>query len=255
MPETSGFRIIPSLLLKDKGLVKGVNFSNFKYIGDPINAVRIFNDKQVDELFFFDISATQENRTISFNLIEKLANECFMPFAVGGGINSIENISKLIKLGVEKVSINTHAVEDPDFISKSAGIFGSQAIVVSIDVIKSANGRYSIATNSGKNKENVCPLDHAKLMEKKGAGELVVTSIDKDGTQDGYDKNLMKMIADAVSIPVIAGGGAGDLNHFVELHKELNVSAATAGSFFVFHGKLNAVLISYPTKAQLRSLV
>lgn len=255
MPETSGFRIIPSLLLKDKGLVKGVNFSNFKYIGDPINAVRIFNDKQVDELFFFDISATQENRTISFNLIEKLANECFMPFAVGGGINSIENIGKLIKLGVEKVSINTHAVEDPDFISKSAGIFGSQAIVVSIDVIKNANGRYNIATNSGKIKKNICPLDHAKLMEEKGAGELVITSIDKDGTQDGYDKKLMQMIADAVSIPVIAGGGAGDLNHFVELQKELNVSAATAGSFFVFHGKLNAVLISYPTKTQLRSLV
>ena len=255
MPETSGFRIIPSLLLKDKGLVKGVNFSNFKYIGDPINAVRIFNDKQVDELFFFDISATQEDRTISFNLIEKLANECFMPFAVGGGINSIENIGKLIKLGVEKVSINTHAVEDPDFISKSAGIFGSQAIVVSIDVIKNANGRYNIATNSGKIKKNICPLDHAKLMEEKGAGELVITSIDKDGTQDGYDKKLMQMIADAVSIPVIAGGGAGDLNHFVELQKELNVSAATAGSFFVFHGKLNAVLISYPTKTQLRSLV
>ena len=127
MPEMPGFRIIPSLLLKDKGLVKGVNFSNYRYIGDPINAVRIFNDKQVDELFFFDISATQDNRTISFNLIEKLANECFMPFAVGGGINSIKKISKLIKLGVEKVSINTYAVEDPDFINRSAGTFGSQA--------------------------------------------------------------------------------------------------------------------------------
>ena len=225
------FRIIPSLLLKDKGLVKGVNFGDFKYVGDPINAVRIFNDKEVDELFFFDISATQDNRTISFNLIEKLANECFMPFAVGGGINSIENIGKLIKLGVEKVSINTYAVEDPDFISKSAGIFGSQAIVVSIDVIKSTNGKYSIVTHSGKKKKNICPLDHAKLMEKKGAGELVVTSIDKDGTQNGYDIKLMKLIAGAVSIPVIAGGGAGDFNHFVELHKDSNVSAATAGSF------------------------
>lgn len=255
MPEMSGFRIIPSLLLKDKGLVKGVNFSNYKYIGDPINAVRIFNDKQVDELFFFDISATQDNRTISFNLIEKLANECFMPFAVGGGINSIEKISKIIKLGVEKVSINTYAVEDPDFISKSAETFGSQAIVVSIDVIKGPNGRYSIVTHSGRIKKNVCPLDHAKLMEKKGAGELIITSIDNDGTQNGYDKKLMKMIADAVSIPVIAGGGAGDFNHFIELNKELNVSAATAGSIFVFHGKLNAVLISYPTKAQFRSLV
>ena len=255
MPEMPGFRIIPSLLLKDKGLVKGVNFSNYKYVGDPINAVRIFNDKKVDELFFFDISATEENREISFSLIEKLANECFMPFAVGGGINSIEYISKLIKLGVEKVSINTHAVENPNFISKCAGIFGSQAIVVSIDVIKNNNGKYNIVTNSGKKKQGVCPLDHAKIMEQKGAGELVVTSIDKDGTQNGYDKELISMITEAVSIPVIAGGGAGELNHFVELHKELNVSAATAGSFFVFHGKLNAVLISYPTKAQLRSLI
>ena len=251
----SGFRIIPSLLLKDKGLVKGVNFNNYKYVGDPINAVRIFNDKNVDELFFFDISATEENRKVSFSLIEKLANECFMPFAVGGGINSIKCISKLIKLGVEKVSINTHAVENPNFISKGAGIFGSQAIVVSIDVMKSANGDYNIVTHSGKKHLDICPLDHAKTMEKKGAGELIVTSINNDGTQNGYDKELIKVITEAVNIPVIAGGGAGDLNHFTELHKEINVSAATAGSFFVFHGNLNAVLISYPTKKQLRSLI
>jgi imidazole glycerol-phosphate synthase subunit HisF len=251
----SGFRIIPSLLLKDKGLVKGINFSNYKYVGDPINTVRIFNDKEVDELFFFDISATEEKREISFSLIKKLANECFMPFAVGGGINSIEYISKLIKLGVEKVSINTHAVENPDFISESAGIFGSQAIVVSIDVKKSINGNYNILTHSGKKHQSICPLNHAKLMEQKGAGELILNSIDNDGTQNGYDKELIKMITDAVNIPVIAGGGAGELKHFVELYKDANVSAATGGSFFVFHGKLNAVLISYPTKKQLSSLL
>ena len=251
----SGFRIIPSLLLKDKGLVKGLKFNNYKYVGDPINAVRIFNDKKVDELFFFDISATEENRKISFSLIEKLANECFMPFAVGGGINSIEYISKLIKLGVEKVSINTHAVENPDFISEVAGIFGSQAIVVSLDVMKGANGNYNIVTHSGKKRIDICPLDHAKVMEQKGAGELIVTSIDNDGTQNGFDKELIKMITEAVNIPVIAGGGAGNLKHFAELHKEVNVSAATAGSFFVFHGRLNAVLISYPTKKELRSII
>ena len=132
----SGFRIIPSLLLRDKGLVKGINFSNYTYVGDPINAVRIFNDKEVDELFFFDITATEEDRQIPFDLVKKLSNECFMPFAVGGGINSIEYIRKLIKLGVEKVSINSHAIENPNFIKEAAGVFGSQAIIVSIDTMK-----------------------------------------------------------------------------------------------------------------------
>ena len=250
----SGFRIIPSLLLKDKGLVKGVNFNNYTYVGDPINAVRIFNDKEVDELFFFDITATEKNQIIPFDLVEKLANECFMPFAVGGGINSIEYISKLIKLGVEKVSINSYAVENPDFISEAAGIFGSQAIVVSIDVKNSGNGTYHIVTHSGKKHIDINPLDHAKRMERMGAGELIINSIDLDGTQIGYDIELIKMITESVNIPVIAAGGAGELNHFSELLEETNASAATAGSFFVFHGRLRAVLISYPTKQELKGI-
>ena len=247
----SRLRIIPSLLLKDKGLVKGVNFNNYRYVGDPINAVRIFNEKEVDELFFFDITATQENRCISFSLVEKLANECFMPFAVGGGINSIEYISKIIKSGVEKVSINSYAVENPDFISKAAGIFGSQAIVVSIDVKKSDKGTYHIVTQSGKKHLDINPLNHAIRMEERGAGELIINSIDRDGTQVGYDIELIKMITASVNIPVIAAGGAGKLNHFSELSEEVNASAATAGSFFVFHGRLGAVLISYLTNQEL----
>ena len=250
----SGFRIIPSLLLKDKGLVKGKKFNEYTYVGDPINTVRIFNDKEVDELFFFDISASKENRQTPLDLVEKLANECFMPFAVGGGINSINHISTLIKLGVEKVSINTHSIKNPNFISEAAGVFGSQAIVVSIDVKKNNENEYNVVTHSGENCTNISPLEHAKKMEQLGAGELIINSIDKDGTQSGYDIKLIKMITDSVNIPVIASGGAGKLDHFSELLTETNVQAATAGSFFVFYGKLNAVLISYPNKDELESL-
>ena len=247
----SGFRVIPSLLLKDKGLVKGINFKNYTYVGDPINAVRIFNDKEEDELFFFDITATEEIRIIPFVLVEKLANECFMPFAVGGGINSIAHISKLIKLGVEKVSINSHAVGNPSFIREASAIFGSQAIVASIDVKNSGNNKYHVVTHSGKKLTNIDPLDHAKRMNEMGAGEIIINSIDREGTQLGYDLELVQMIADAVDIPVIASGGAGALEHFSELRKKTNASAATAGSVFVFYGKLKAVLISYPTQDQL----
>ena len=244
----SGFRIIPSLLLKNKGLVKGINFNDYTYVGDPINTVRIFNDKEVDELFFFDITATQENRRIPFELVEKLANECYMPFAVGGGIKTIKEIKELIKLGVEKVTINTYAVENPVFIKQASQIFGSQAIVVSIDTKECDNGTYSVVTNSGKKYTDIDVLDHARTMEEMGAGELIINSIDRDGTKSGYDLKLVKIIADAVKIPVIASGGAGVFKHFSEVCYNANASAGTAGSFFVFHGKLSGVLISYPSK-------
>ena len=244
----SNFRIIPTLLLKKQALVKGINFSNHTYVGDPINAVRIFNAKMADELFFFDIDATKNNNSISLKLVEKLANECYMPFAVGGGISKIENIIKLVSLGVEKVSINTCAVRRPNFIKEASEIFGSQAIVVCIDSQKNSDGSYSVVTESGRKIERLSPLAHAKNMERMGAGEIIINSLDKDGTFTGLDKELIYSIAPHLKVPVIAMGGTGSLENIKDL-KDTKISSAVAvGSFFTFYGPHRAVLINYPDK-------
>jgi len=245
-------RVIPCLLLNGSGLVKTVQFKKPKYVGDPINAVRIFNDKEVDELTVLDINGTVKEKAPQFELITQIASECFMPLSYGGGIRSIDQIEKLLKLGVEKVILNSAAVHTPELIRQSARLVGRQSIVVSIDVMKLAFGKYHVYTHGGRKKTNIDLLGHATHMEKIGAGELLLTSIDRDGTQGGYDLKLLKKITDAVSIPVIASGGAGKMVDFEEAIKKGGASAVAAGSMFVFYGKHRAVLINYPSREDIK---
>jgi len=247
-------RIIVSLLLKNRGLVKGVKFKNHKYVGDPINAVKIFNDKKVDELVFLDIDATNENRCIDISLVKTIGDNCNMPFSVGGGIRSIDQIKSCINAGAEKVVINTYAFENPSFIKEASSYFGSSTIIVSIDVKKNIFGKYHLYTNSGKVNTKVCPIDFAKLIESNGAGEIIVNSIDNDGTMQGYDLEVTKLISENVSIPVIALGGAGNLSDFKLAVEKGNASAVAAGSLFVYYGPRRAVLINYPDRETINQL-
>jgi cyclase len=246
-------RVIPCLLLRNDGLVKSVKFKNYKYVGDPINAIKIFNEKEVDELIFLDITATSENRKPPKKVIEEIASECFMPLCYGGGINDLDDIKDIFNLGVEKVAINTFAIENPTFVKQASMIFGSQSIVVSIDVKKNFFGKYEVITHGGKENTKLSPINVAIQMEQSGAGELMVTSIDRDGTMEGYDINLIKEVTNAVNIPVIACGGAGKIEHFAEAVK-VGAAAVAAGSLFVFHGKHRAVLISYPLTKDLEAI-
>jgi len=248
-------RVIPALLLKGQGLVKTVKFKDPKYLGDPINIVRIFNDKEVDELIFLDITATNENRRPPFEMLGKITSECFMPLGYGGGIHSMEDINMLLSLGIEKVILNTIAVDHPEFITEVAEHAGSQAVVISMDVKKSLLGKYEVLTHSGKTKTGLDPVKHALEMEKRGAGELFVNSIDRDGMMHGYDLDLVRCVADAVRIPVVACGGAGNTQHLAEAIQQGNASAAAAGSMFVFQGPLRGVLISYPSQEELRRVL
>ena len=247
-------RIIPVLLLMKKGLVKTIKFNNPRYLGDPINAVRIFNDLEADELVFLDILATLENRSISTELVRNLGDEAFMPFAVGGGIQSIQEIKELIQAGAEKVVINSYAQNDPDFILKASETFGSSSIIVSIDLKKNIFGNYNIYTHSGSNKISADPWEYIELIESKGAGELLVSSINYDGTMSGYDISLIKKISSSVTVPVIGNGGAGKLKNFHEVVDLGGASAAAAGSLFVYHGSRKAYLINYPDKKDLYQL-
>lgn len=234
------------MLLKNEGLVKTVRFKNPKYVGDPLNAVKIFNEKEVDELIFLDISATTENRKPPVKLISQIATECFMPFCYGGGVRSVEDIAELFKLGVEKVAINTQAVENPSLIKRASDLFGSQSIVVSIDVKKNLFGKYRVFTHGGKRDSKLDPVEFAVQMQETGAGELLVNSIDRDGTMVGYDLTLIKKVSEAVTVPVIACGGAGNLDDLADAVKKGGASAVSAGSMFVFQGQYRAVLITYP---------
>lgn len=247
-------RVIPILLLKNAGLVKTIAFKDPTYVGDPINAVKIFNEKEVDELVFLDITATAENKNPPLKLLTDIASECFMPFCYGGAIRSIAQIKEIISLGVEKVAINSYAAENPQFVREAADAFGSSTIVVSVDIKKNFFGKYEVYTRSGRNKTGKDPVRYAGEMNKLGAGELLVNSIDRDGTMKGYDIELLKKISSEVDIPVIACGGAGTLSHFDEAIKKGGASAVAAGSMFVFHGRHRAVLINYPSPAELEKL-
>ena len=243
-------RVIPTLLLKDDGLVKTTKFKKPKYVGDPINAVKIFNDKEVDELIFLDITATPQNRGPNFNLIKDIANEAFMPFGYGGGITKIEEIEELFFLGVEKIILNTSAYLNPNLITEAANIFGNQSIVVAIDVKRNLFGREYIYIYCGKKKIKVDPVEYAKKVELLGAGEIFLNSIDRDGTMLGYDLSLIQSITEAVEIPVIASGGAGSIDDFADAVK-IGAGAVAAGAMFVFNGTHRAVLISYPNYEDL----
>jgi len=238
-------RVIPALLLKGSGLYKTTKFRNPQYVGDPINAVKIFNDKEVDELCFLDIDATPKNKEPNYKKIEEIASECFMPLSYGGGIINLESADKLFKIGVEKVVIGCSAHRKKSLVKDLSLRFGSQSVVVCIDIKKNFLGKYEVFTKSGKKNEKIDPVEFAHRVEDLGAGELIVNSIDRDGTMSGYDINIMSKISDAVSIPVVGLGGAGNVEHLKQVIEEGEVSAVAAGSMFVFHGKHRAVLISY----------
>jgi imidazole glycerol-phosphate synthase subunit HisF len=255
-------RIIPCLLLKEKGLVKTIRFREPRYIGDPINAVRIFNEKDADELVFLDIMASRgsgipgslRSAPIAFELIAKISRECMMPLSYGGGITTTEEIKKLFGIGVEKVIINTQATENPEFIREASEIFGNQSIIVSIDAKKNPQGKYEVFIRGGTKATGKDPVQFAKDMVAMGAGELMINSIDQDGMMTGYDIGLVKLVADAVSVPVIACGGAGKIEDFFDAYENGHASAMAAGSLFIFHGRKRAVLINYPTRGELETL-
>lgn len=247
-------RVIPVLLLKNSGLVKTLKFKEPKYVGDPLNAVKIFNEKEVDELILLDITATTENKKPQIELLKEIAGECFMPLTYGGGIKSSDEIKDVLKVGVEKICLNSVAVENADMVKQSVRRYGSSTICVSIDVKKNFFGKQEIHTHSGKTNTKIDPLTFALQMDKLGVGELIINSIDRDGMMQGYDVELMKKITNAVNMPVIACGGAGNVAHMKEVIQQGGASAVAAGSMFVFHGKHRAVLISYPSQEEMESI-
>jgi imidazole glycerol-phosphate synthase subunit HisF len=249
-------RIIPCLLVHNRGLVKTIKFKDPKYVGDPINAVKIFNEKEVDELVVLDIDASIEKREPDFTLIKNLAAECRMPFGYGGGVKTVEHARQIISLGAEKVIINTTAIENPDVIPAMARAVGTQSVVVMIDVKKvGLFGKYEVVYQNGQKTTGKSPVDFAKYIENLGVGEIVINSVDKDGTMEGYDMKLLKSIRDAISVPMSVVGGAGSLNDIKSAIENLGVVGAVAGSLFVFKGKYRAVLINYPNPEEKKELL
>lgn len=248
-------RVIPCLLLQGEGLVKTVRFKDPTYVGDPINAVRIFNGLEVDEILLVDIAATVRSSRPNFRLIEYVASECFMPLGYGGGIRSIDDIRTIMSLGVEKFVINAQAVAEPEFVKRAADTFGSQSVVVSIDARRRMLGRYEAYTHNGTRKVGMDPVRLAETVQNAGAGEIILNSIDRDGTMQGFDLDLIRRVTAAVSIPVVACGGAGSLHDLREAVVAGRAAAVAAGSLFVFHGKHRAVLINYPAQSDLRKVL
>src|SRR4030095_6994231 len=221
-------RVIPCLLLKRAALVKTVKFKNPSYVGDPINAIKIYNEKEVDELIFLDITATIDQRQPPFKILSEIASECFMPVTYGGGIRSLQDAKQIFSLGIEKIAVNSYAVENPSFVAAVSETFGSQSVVVSIDAKKTLWGGYKVYTHGGRRATSLDPVDFAVQMEKTGAGEILLTAIDKDGMMTGYDIDLIKKVTSALSIPVIACGGAGTVNDFSAAVKEGGASGVAA---------------------------
>ena len=248
-------RVIPCLQLIDQALVKTVKFGKYNYIGDPVNTVRIFNELEVDELCFLDIRATIEKRRPNLKILTEIADECFMPLSYGGGIRDVETALKILSIGFEKIVINTAAVENPDLITEIARHSGNQSVIVSIDVKKSFNGNYAVYSHDGSVKTSLDAMEWAKKTDLAGAGELLITSMDMDGTWKGYDLEIIRKITDAVSIPVIANGGAGSVNDIGQVVKTAKASAAALGSMVVYQQKGMGVLINFPDKSELRKVL
>lgn len=244
-------RVMPCLLLRGAALVKTIQFKNPSYVGAPLNAIRIYNEKEVDELIFLDITATVENKRPPLKLLAEIASECFMPVAYGGGLSRLEDVDSVLSLGIEKVAINSHAVAEPAFISRVAEKYGSQAVVVSIDVKRTFFGKYEVHTHGGRKATGLDPRAWAVAAENAGAGEILLTSIDRDGTGKGYDLELLKKVTSEVTIPVVASGGAGKVEDCGEAVREGGASAAALGSMAVYHGRNRAVLINFPTREEL----
>lgn len=247
-------RIIPCLLVSDSGLVKTIRFADRTYIGDPMNAIRIFNNLEADELIVLDIDAHQEKRSIDSSLVQRIGSEAAMPFSVGGGITSCDQAAALINAGAEKVVICSAAATNPSLITDIAARFGNQSIIVCIDAKKDKTGKYSVVVAGGSKTIKMTPWEYAKQLEKAGAGEILIQSIDHDGVMNGYDLELVRKITDSVSVPVIALGGAGSPEHLKDAVTKGGAAAAAAGSLFVFQGSLRGVLINYPSPAQKRTI-
>jgi len=248
-------RVIPCLLLHQGGLVKTIGFKNPYYVGDPINAVKIFNEKEVDELILLDIDATVKQKSPQHELIKDIVSEAFMPICYGGGIRTVDQMRRLFALGVEKVSISCGSIENQSLVKDGATLFGSQSIIVTLDVKKSGLQRhYSVVTHNGKKNTGLDPVETAEYIEKMGAGELLINNVDEDGRMRGYDENLVKQISTAVNIPVVALGGAGSLKDFKSVVQNSAVSAVAAGSLFLFKGARKGVLINYPKQFELKRL-
>lgn len=243
-------RVIPCLLIRGNGLVKTRKYKDPVYIGDPVNAVRIFSDKEADEIVILDIDASKKGLEPNYELIAEIAGEAFMPLAYGGGVRNLEQIKRLIRAGVEKVVINTQATESMNTIQEAVKIFGSQAIVGAVDVRRKIFGGYAVVSNSGTVETNLSLQQHLSNLVQAGVGELFINNIDRDGTMDGYDLTLVKAVSRS-SVPVVVCGGAGSLEDMTEAVFEGGASAVAAGSMFVFHGKHRAVLINYPKAAEL----
>jgi imidazole glycerol-phosphate synthase subunit HisF len=243
-------RIIPCLLVKNGALVKTVKFSSPRYVGDPINAVRIFNEKEVDELVVLDIDASAQERDPDFGMIRDLACECRMPLCYGGGVKTVEQVERIVSLGVEKVAMSSAAVSNPQIIFQSAKVVGSQSIVVIMDVDRKAEGGYELRTHNGGKPTGLSPMDFARQVEDLGAGEVVINSIERDGLMSGYDLELIGMVRAAINLPITVLGGAGSMKDIAALIDAFGVIGAAAGSLFVFKGVYRAVLINYPTRAQ-----
>ncbi len=239
-------RIIPCLLIHEKGLVKTVNFKNHKYVGDPINAVRIFNEKESDELMVLDIDASVNNTEPDYQIIEKLASECRMPLCYGGGIKNVEQAQRIFSLGVEKVALSSAAIENPELVSKIAERVGTQSAVVVLDVKKKLLGGYEIYTHNGKKGTGKNPFEMARLFQEMGAGEIVINSIDQDGVMKGFDFDLVEKIRKEITLPLTVIGGAGSIDDIGKLINKFGIIGASAGSLFVFKGVYKAVLINYP---------
>lgn len=249
-------RIIPCLLVQNKGLVKTINFSRPKYVGDPINAVKIFNEKEVDELVVLDIDATAKNLEPDYLLIRNLASECRMPFCYGGGVKTVEQVKRIIKLGVEKVAISSAALEDPCLVSRIAEAVGSQSVVVVLDVKKNPkNGKYELWVHNGKENTGKDPIQFARELENLGAGEIIISSIDNDGVMKGYDLTLVDQVRRSITLPLTILGGAGSLKDIESIIGRYGIIGAAAGSLFVFKGIYRAVLINYPSRSEKDALL
>ncbi len=244
-------RVIPTLLLKGRGLVKTMKFDDPKYVGDPRNAMKIFNEKEVDELALLDITATNEGRSPNFELISEIVTEAFMPVSYGGGINNVADARRVINLGVEKVIINSAIATDRSLLSALADDLGRQSVVASIDVKQRRRGRQEVYTHSGKKRTKTDPVTFARSAVDAGAGEILLNSIDRDGRQNGYDIELIQSVVQAVDVPVIAAGGAGSIADLGAAVVEGGAAAVAAGSLFVFQGRHRSVMISYPSRSEL----
>ena len=247
-------RIIPSLLIQDNGLVKTVNFKNPKYVGDPINAVKIFNEKEVDELAIFDIDATVKGLEPNYSLIERIANQSRMPLCYGGGVKTVEQAQRIFGLGIEKIALSSSVLHNPTLITEIADRVGSQSVIVVLDVKKKLLGGYEVYTHNGKKSTGINPFKFAEEAEKLGAGEIIINSIDQDGVMKGYDLGLINKIRSSISLPLTVLGGAGSLEDIKKVLDQHGIIGVASGSLFVFKGVYKAVLINYPSKEEKENL-